>query len=324
MRCLTLTLFTILSLASPALARDISLGLPIDCTLGATCYIQNFVDTDPTDAASDFNCGPLTYDGHKGTDFALPTSQKLRDNVDVLAASAGIVVATRDGMVDHLQGTEGAPDVTGVECGNGLVINHGAGWVTQYCHMKQGSLRVQKGDRVQKGTVLGHVGLSGKTEFPHVHLVVRKDDKVVDPFRTIPAPVCGENKPDMLWDTPLSYQTTGVLSIGVASKVPDYTDVKAGTAQQAQLTTNSPALVVFGFAFGGQQGDVMRLQLTDPNGKQIARHDATLRKNKAQYFNAAGRKSATGWPAGDYLAKVEIIRDGTVMDAQTDRITVTK
>lgn len=61
------------SCAVPVMAQDFSLGQPIDCALGDSCYIQNYVDHDPSPAASDFSCGVLTYDGYKGTDFALPT-----------------------------------------------------------------------------------------------------------------------------------------------------------------------------------------------------------------------------------------------------------
>ena len=62
------------------------------------------------------------------------------------------------------------------------MIEHGEGWTTQYCHMRQGSVRVRKGDRVAAGAPLGFVGLSGGSEFPHLHIVARHDDRVVDPF----------------------------------------------------------------------------------------------------------------------------------------------
>jgi hypothetical protein len=321
MRCLKGSVFTFMSLASPVLAGDISLGLPVDCEIGDNCYIQNYVDADPSDAAADFTCGGLSYDGHKGTDFALPTALNLKDNVSVLASAAGTVTATRDGMKDHRQRTAGAPDVSGVECGNGIVMDHGAGWTTQYCHMMQGSIRVKRGDRLDKGALLGYVGLSGMTEFPHVHLAVRKDDEIVDPFRPEPATICGETGANTLWDSPLAYQSTGLLSVGIAAGVPEYATVKAGTAQVQSLSVDSPALVVFGFAFGGQGRDIMRLELTGPQGT-VASRDVALDKNKAQYFNATGRKSSTGWPAGTYVGKVQIIRDGKMIDTETYQINI--
>ncbi|MDG2570956.1 hypothetical protein P7L87_25725, partial [Vibrio parahaemolyticus] len=50
--------------ALPAVAQDISLRLPVACEIGRTCFIQHYVDRDPSPAASDYQCGTLTYDAH--------------------------------------------------------------------------------------------------------------------------------------------------------------------------------------------------------------------------------------------------------------------
>ena len=73
-------------LAAPA-AADPTLSLPIDCVLGETCHIQQFVDRDPGPGAGDFRCGGLSYDGHKGTDFAIPTLADMARGVAVLASA---------------------------------------------------------------------------------------------------------------------------------------------------------------------------------------------------------------------------------------------
>ena len=44
---------------------------PVDCDLDTQWYIQQFMDHDPSSGAADMRCGPLTYDGHTGTDFAI-------------------------------------------------------------------------------------------------------------------------------------------------------------------------------------------------------------------------------------------------------------
>lgn len=322
MRISLTSLISFLTLASPVLAGDISFGVPIDCTLGESCYIQNFVDDDPSDSAADFTCGTLSYHAHKGTDFALPSIHEMRKSVDVLAAAAGTVRGTRDGMEDSPQGVEGAPDVSGRECGNGLVIDHGDGWETQYCHMMKGSVAVTTGESVAQGTVLGQVGLSGKTEFPHVHLSIRKDGKVVDPFNPKGSQSCGVTGDQTLWQETLTYQPTGLLAVGITDGVPDYAQIKDGSAQVSSLPSNSPAMVVYGFAFGGETGDTMSLSLAGPNGT-IADNQVTLSKNQAQYFRAAGRRSKTPWPVGGYQAMVQILRGGEVISTQTHKIVVT-
>src|SRR5262245_17608090 len=164
------------------IAHAIELGRPIDCEIGRTCFIQNYVDHDASPDVRDYRCGTLTYNGHNGTDFRLPTVAAQRSGVNVLAAADGQVLRTRDGMADISISAAGAPSVADRECGNGVVISHAEDWETQYCHLAQGSLRVKAGDRVVAGQPIGHVGLSGKTEFPHLHLTVRRGGKVVDPF----------------------------------------------------------------------------------------------------------------------------------------------
>ncbi len=53
--------------------------------------------------------------------------------------------------------------------GNFVVLDHGNGEFTYYAHLKQGSLKVKKGDRVTAGQQLGQVGNSGDSAWPHLH-----------------------------------------------------------------------------------------------------------------------------------------------------------
>lgn len=300
----------ILATAAPWPVQALDLAQPIDCTLGDTCYIQNHVDHDPGPQVSDFACGLRAYDGHDGTDFALPTLADMAGGVDVLAAAAGTVRGLRDEMADIAQGGDGAPDVTGRECGNGVVITHPDGWETQYCHMRLGSITVQPGQQVAAGDVLGQVGLSGQTEFPHVHLAVRQNGVSVDPFDPDGSITCGAPAADTLWSAPLSYTPGGLIGVGFADAVPDYAAVKAGTADRA-LTRDSPALVLWGFLYGGRAGDQVVLTVVGPSGP-IVEHAELLERSQAQLFRAAGlRAPDPGWPAGQYDGTVRLIRDGS-------------
>lgn len=312
----------LLSLANPAFARDPILNLPIDCTLGDTCFIQNYVDADPSGGAADFTCGALSYDGHKGTDFALPSILSMWDGVDVLASAPGTVRAIRDGVEDFPQGVDGAPDVTGIECGNGVMVEHGGGWTTQYCHMMNGSLAVKPGQRLAKGQRLGSVGLSGKTQFPHVHMVLRQGDEVIDPFNPDGLTSCSETGSPTLWQDTITYRPTGVLSVGFSNALPEYDMIKAGTAHASTLPADSPALVVFGYAYGGLKGDIMRLSLAGPS-ETIVTKDVTLEHKQAQYYRAIGRQSETPWPVGGYRAMVQIIRDGEMISDMSTDIQIT-
>ena len=110
---------------------------------------------------------------------------------------------------------ENAELLKGRECGNGVVLRHKGGWETQYCHLKQGSVLVKSGQEVWAGQELGFVGQSGKAAFPHVHLSVRKDGKVVDPFDPDGVLTCDLTEQDTLWaDTP-DYRAGGLIALGL-------------------------------------------------------------------------------------------------------------
>ncbi|TFL19973.1 M23 family metallopeptidase [Jannaschia formosa] len=288
-------------LAAPAAAQDLSLRLPLDCRLGETCFIQQYVDADPGPGATDHTGGPLTYDGHRGTDFRVSDLEAMEAGVPVLAPADGIVRATRDGMADRIM--TDPEEVAGRECGNAVVLTHPGGWETQLCHLARGSVRVAEGDRLRAGDEVGRVGLSGSTQFPHVHLSVRRNGQEVDPF------------PAGLWQDPPTYEPGGFLSIGFSDAVPDYAAVKAGTADAPGLPVTAPALVLWASLFGGRVGDTVRLRILGPAGQEVFAHDALLDRTQAELFRAAGRRTpGEGWPQGLYRGEAVLLRDGTPVD----------
>ncbi|WP_342455874.1 MULTISPECIES: M23 family metallopeptidase [unclassified Phaeobacter] len=236
--------------------------------------------------------------------------------VRVRAAADGVVAGTRDGMADQYASKEDAPELKGVECGNGVLLRHANGWETQYCHMKKGSLRVKKGDKVTAGTTLGQVGLSGQTQFPHLHLSVRKDGEVIDPFLPVSNATCGATDAPMLWKQPVAYSAAGFIGAGFSTDVPDYAEVKSGaaTAAHGAVTAQAPALVFWIYAFGGREGDIVSLMIEGPNGAVIDQK-VNLKKDQAQFFRAAGKRlRAPSWPAGLYTGIARLMRDGKEID----------
>ena len=310
-----------LALASPAGAFDFA--LPVDCTLGADCHIQNYFDRDPGPGTTDIGCGNLTYDGHDGTDFALPTLAAMQAGVDVLAAAPGTVRGIRDGMPDFAISDPAAPPLDGRDCGNGVAIDHGDGWETQYCHLKQGSIAVKPGDRVETGEPLGQIGLSGNTEFPHLHLTIRKDGTELDPFAPEAASACGTLPPDTLWQAPLAYAPFGFTAAGFATAIPEFAAIKSGLPSPATLPTDAPALVLWASYFGPRQGDQLTLSITGPQGDVITQTIA-IDRTQAIAFRAIGKRlPATGWPAGDYPGTASLTRRGTELGRTAATVTVT-
>ncbi|MFM7334330.1 MAG: M23 family metallopeptidase [Tabrizicola sp.] len=292
-----------LALALPAGAFE--LVLPVDCTLGETCYIQQYFDHDPGPGAKDFTCGPLVYDGHDGTDFALPTRAAMEEGVAVLAAAPGTVTRVRDGVADF------APTVAGKECGNAAVIDHGQGWETQYCHLKNGSVIVRPGDKVQAGTPIGLIGQSGQAEFPHLHLSVRQNDLKLDPF-SLGSSTCGAPADDLWAQDPL-VEPGGLLGIGISTAVPGFDAIKAGLPSP-DLPTDAPALVIWAYFFGPRAGDTILFALTWPDG-EVWGDQVSLERTQALAFRAYGwKRGTTDWPPGQYSATATLIRGGKEID----------
>jgi peptidase M23-like protein len=311
------------SLAASTAAGELVLQMPIDCTLGETCHIQQFPDHDPGPGARDYLCGTLSYDGHKGTDFALPYHSDMEAGVNVLAAADGVVRGVRDGMSDQVASPANAASFADKECGNGVVLRHPDGWETQYCHMKRGSVAVRSGDKVQAGAVLGQVGLSGKTQFPHVHLSVRQNGQVVDPFSPDALATCSDSAPERsLWASVPDHSAGGFIGGGFSTDVPDFDDIKRGTADRRDIATSAPALVFWSFLYGSQAGDALTLTLDGPEGR-VAEYDDALTRTQAQSFRAAGRRlRGDGWPAGTYVGIAVLTRDGAEIDRYEAQIEI--
>lgn len=316
MKCLCVLVPVLVAFCAPAAAEQ-KFDLPIDCQLGETCFIQQYMDHDGGGGARDFMCRTLTYDGHKGTDIRVPDLGAMQRGVGVLAAAAGTVIGVRNDMPDVVQGDIPSDDISGRECGNGAVLDHGNGWQTQYCHMKQGTLQVRPGQVVARGDTLGQVGLSGLTQFPHVHFQVKKDGQLVDPFAPSGIGECGVQPANSQWHDAIPYQGGGILTLGFADKVPAFDAVKAGTASAAKMHTASPALVLWAYGFGKSAGDTMELSIFGPDG-EIHRATKQFSRTQAEYFQASGRrKPKGGWPVGTYRGEVTLRRDGEVFERRS-------
>lgn len=298
------------------------LALPVDCRPGKDCWVINHVDLDPGPGRRDYRCGAMSYDGHKGTDIALRNLARLNDDVAVMAAAPGKVVGTRDGMADVSIAAAGKESVKNRECGNGVRIQHADGWTTQYCHMKRGSIAVQTGQTVATGQRLGAVGLSGMTEFPHVHITVEKDGKVVDPFRGVDGgPECGRGSAP-LWDAEARRTLVDAAPIlvdaGFAAGPVERTDAEAGTAALAEAGTDAPALVVWSRAAGLEPGDTLATTIAGPDGSTLFSDRWTADKTRIMQFRYVGKKRpAGGWPAGTYTGRVVLERPGREPREQT-------
>ncbi|HSN48238.1 MAG TPA: M23 family metallopeptidase [Flavobacterium sp.] len=100
-------------------------------------------------------------------------ARKMHEGMDFTAKTGTPIYATGDGVVAKADNT-----VSGF--GNHIVIRHGFGYETLYAHLSR--YKCRKGQRIKRGDVIGYVGSTGRSEGPHLHYEVHKNEQVVNPL----------------------------------------------------------------------------------------------------------------------------------------------
>jgi len=95
---------------------------------------------------------------HAGIDIPAPAGTEVR------AAAPGLAEYVGNGMRGY---------------GSVVILDHGEGITTLYGHLA--TIRVQSGETVLAGAVIGTVGRSGNATTHHLHFELRVDGKTVDP-----------------------------------------------------------------------------------------------------------------------------------------------
>ncbi len=311
-----------------AVAQDAPprLSLPIDCQPGVTCFLQSHVDAVEGPESGDFRCGSATYDGHKGVDFRVLSIAAAREGVAVIASADGVVKGGRDGMADEISSADRRAAIAGRECGNGVVVDHGNGWETQYCHMRMGSVTAKPGDKIRRGQKLGLVGYSGLAEFAHVHISVRHNGAPIDPFtakasteaclRDTGGGAAGGGSAGM-WDEKAAasfpYRNGEIIGAGFAA-APLSTALLEADHRVAAPVATSPMLLVYARLMNLRAGDVLRFSATGPGGFAVSETSAPLDRNKATYIAFSGKRlKQPRWASGRYEGRVELVRAGAVV-----------
>jgi murein DD-endopeptidase MepM/ murein hydrolase activator NlpD len=95
---------------------------------------------------------------HTGMDFTAPTGTD--------------VYATGNGVISSVQSSQRG-------LGNNIIIDHGFGYTSIYAHLDR--FNVRKGQKVQRGDVIGYVGNTGTSVAPHLHYEIKLNGNNVDP-----------------------------------------------------------------------------------------------------------------------------------------------
>jgi len=83
------------------------------------------------------------------------------------------IYATADGIVKKAFRNGGY--------GNYVLIDHGNGYMSSFSHMQK--YLVHKGDRVERGQVIGLVGNTGRSTGTHLHYEIALNNKVINPAK---------------------------------------------------------------------------------------------------------------------------------------------
>lgn len=99
--------------------------------------------------------------------------KKFHYGMDFTAPRGTPIYATGDGRVVRA-------DSRSTGYGNHIRIDHGYGYTSLYAHLYK--YNVRRGQKVKRGDVIGFVGSTGRSEAPHLHYEIFKDDKRINPI----------------------------------------------------------------------------------------------------------------------------------------------
>lgn len=172
---------------------------------------------------------------------------------------------------------------------------------------------------VKAGQVIGQVGLSGATEFPHLHISVWKAKTILDPFTggAFSEP-CNSAGTEPLWPKPATTSITAVMGDGFVSVVPTKERMRDTPESHDTLPSDGANMLYWADLINVRKGDMLTLSITGPDGKVWAEKSETMEKPLAGRFSYLGRSSkGDPFAPGSYRAKLTLTRGGeTILEKE--------
>ena len=100
-------------------------------------------------------------------------TQQFHPGMDFASEQGTPIYSTGDGLIE-------TADNMAQGYGNHVVINHGFGYQTLYAHMSK--IAVHANQKINRGQLIGYVGSTGLSTWPHLHYEVIKNGEKVNPI----------------------------------------------------------------------------------------------------------------------------------------------
>jgi murein DD-endopeptidase MepM/ murein hydrolase activator NlpD len=250
--------------------------------LGDDLVVVNYVDHDPTAGVLDYEGGMHTYDGHAGTDYSLLNFRLMDRGCPILAAADGTVAylsAVAPGAFDRNCGAEPTPDD-----GTWVWVDNGDGTYSEYYHLRAWSLQVAAGETIHTGQIIGLVGSSGYSTFPHLHF--ETGDYFGGPYQPRDPYTGPDNPLPSLWvdQEPyhggdfLDFVDGGIYSddvVGGSVGNTTYCDIVEGIQGPEVFGIHEPDLDIW-LQFQGNRADSFRVEVVKPDGSTWASYSSAL------------------------------------------------
>ncbi len=113
-----------------------------------------------------------SYFGYRSDPFS--GRKKMHKGIDIGAPAGTAIIAAEQGVVVVASWNSGY--------GNTVIIDHGKDVQTWYAHIRNGGIKVRKGQQVNRGDKIAEVGTTGQSTGNHLHFEVRLNGTAVNPL----------------------------------------------------------------------------------------------------------------------------------------------
>lgn len=120
--------------------------------------------------------GKFTWPTESPTHYLSQSYYRWHGGIDLPRNNGWGIYASAPGIIQIRNNRDGY--------GKLIIINHGNGWVTYYGHLSE--YKVNPGQYVEQGQLIGIMGNTGRSTGPHLHFEIRQNGAPLNPLNYLP------------------------------------------------------------------------------------------------------------------------------------------